>query len=169
MHPLIFIFISSFLHVLTILYWMTILYAWLPACHLQSPSRVRWTSWMACSEPCMHTAVLTNGKMIESGFHSMVNLISNRSWDFHNKICFSHNPLKTLQDLRTRVKSSENSSISSLFFFLWPVRFSFYTEEGRILMPGLLEFLFSSFPRYENESQLKISDRHIHWLNRLQF
>ncbi|EOY07818.1 Uncharacterized protein TCM_022139 [Theobroma cacao] len=63
---------------------MHILYAWLPVCHLQSPSRVRWPSWMACEEPCMHSAVLT----MEGVFQSMVNLMSNRSWDFHNKISF---------------------------------------------------------------------------------
>lgn len=32
----------------------------------------------------MHSAVLT----MEGVFQSMVNLMSNRSWDFHNKISF---------------------------------------------------------------------------------
>lgn len=29
------------------------LYAWLPVCHLLSPSEDWWSSWIACEEPCM--------------------------------------------------------------------------------------------------------------------
>ena len=99
---------------------------------------------------------LNRWKLMEGRFYSMVNLISKyRSRDFHSKISFSHNPLKTSQFLRTQVKSSENSWISSLFLLL--------TGSFLILYCGRVNsdawdtsnsiFLIS---RYENVSQLTI-------------